>query len=190
MNDFTSRTGFSEYIGVHDRDYSAKSGKLAFEISEKVPILQKKYISGGRIAAELDVVVNRMKVGAAHFSQTVAGLNILNLLYIDIPCRGNGIASKVLRSLTDADILFAARPSPFTVINNASFDGRWLEISSSECLDKDFCLLKESNDQKEIEKLRNWYINLGFKRAEVVGSDKYWVCNFKNSIIGTIHLLQ
>ena len=190
MNDFTSRTGFSEYIGVHDRDYSAKSGKLAFEISERVPIFQKKYISGGRIAAELDIVINKMKVGVAHFSQTDAGLNILNLLYIDIPCRGNGIGSHVLKSLTDADILFACRPSPHRVINNTAFNGKWLEISSSSCLDKDFCLVEESKNQKEIEKLRNWYINLGFKPCEVVGSDKFWVCNFKNSIIGTIHLLQ
>ena len=102
MDNFTARTGFDQYCGIHARDYSAKSGKLAYEISEKVPILQKKYISGGRIAAELDIVINKMKVGVAHFSQTDAGLNILNLLYIDIPCRGNGIGSKVLTELSDA----------------------------------------------------------------------------------------
>ena len=190
MSDFTDRTGFSEYIGVHDRDYSSSSGKLAYQISERIPELEKQYISGGRIAAELNIVINKMKVGAAHFSKNEDGLTILNLLYIDIPCRGNGIASHILQSLTNHNILLAARPSPFRVINNSSFNKRFIEVSSSSCFDKDYCLVEESKDKNEIEKLRNFYFKNGFQPCEVVGSNSFWVTNFKTSIPSVIHILQ
>jgi hypothetical protein len=190
MGEFQDRTGFkTEYFDIHQSDYSSASSKLASNIADRFDFLEKYYRSPDRIASQLNIRINNMKVGVVHFS-TYNDILILNLLYIEKPCRNVGIGSYILKSFTEDHLYFICRPAPVKFLNNTSFNKQYFEIPSINELENNNLLIKESEDEEEIEKMRQFYINNKFVEGDMLASKKRYFTNYTSSIPGTFHLLQ